>query len=267
MAEILEEARGLIANGFVEIVLTGINIGDFDGGVPKGSPKISLAALVREIDALPGLKRLRISSIDPDEVDEELLQAVIQGKTTAPCFHLVLQAGSAAILKRMNRKYTLQQFMGSVEMLRAARPDFSFTTDVIVGFPGETEEDFQATLEMIEKVRFAKVHMFPYSSRAGTKAALFTDHIPKEVITERKGRLLRLAERVAYDLRTEFVGKQMKVLIERVEGEWAYGHSEHFFEVKLPAEGCEKNRVIDVLVVGNDASSLIGEPACAFVPC
>ncbi len=158
--DILKEVEELVASGFREIVLTGINIGDFDGG---GSS--TLAELVRLVDNIDGVERLRISSIDPDEVDDDLLDAVINGKKTCHSMHIVLQSGSNVVLKRMNRKYTRQMFMESIERLQAASPRFTFTTDIIVGFPGETERDFQETLEVMEEVKFAKVHMFPYSDR------------------------------------------------------------------------------------------------------
>src|SRR5690606_37658305 len=139
MAEIVREVEGLVANGYKEVVLTGINVGDFDGGG-------NLADLVRAVDRVDGLKRLRISSIDPDEVDDDLADAVCNGKTTCPSMHIVLQAGSNVVLKRMNRKYTKQMFLDTVEKMMQKLPDFTVTTDIIVGFPGETESDFEETL-------------------------------------------------------------------------------------------------------------------------
>lgn len=264
MDDILSEARGLIDNGFKEIVLTGINIGDFNGNVPRGEAKIPLSEVVKKIDAMEGLLRLRISSIDPDEVEEDLAAAILEGAHTAPSLHLVLQSGSQAILKRMNRKYTLHHFLSTVDRLRDIRPDFSFTTDVIVGFPGETEEDFKATLDMIRRVQFTKVHMFPYSVRAGTRAALFPDQVPKSVIEERKNRLLHEAEQVAFAWREQFVGKILHLLIERIEDGFAYGHSEHFLELKVKQQPhWTRNMIVPVLGISNDPLYLIGEPAYA----
>ena len=157
ISEVVKEVEGLIANGYKEVVITGINVGDFDGGG-------KLADLVRSIDALPGLERLRISSIDPDEIDDDLADAVLNGKTTCPSMHIVLQAGSNVTLKRMNRKYTKQIFIDTVERMVRQQPDFTVTTDVIVGFPGETDADFAETLDLVQQVKFAKVHMFPYMS-------------------------------------------------------------------------------------------------------
>jgi threonylcarbamoyladenosine tRNA methylthiotransferase MtaB len=146
-------------------------------------------------------------------VDEDLMDAVMNGKHTCHSLHLVLQSGSNVVLKRMNRKYTRQDFFQSVEKLKTADPDFTFTTDVIVGFPGETEKDFADTLEVMEEVKFAKVHMFPYSVRKRTRAALFSDKISQEVIQERKQTVLRLAEKHAFDLRENMWDEHCRFLL------------------------------------------------------
>jgi threonylcarbamoyladenosine tRNA methylthiotransferase MtaB len=249
MAEILREVEGLIAGGYKEIVLTGINIGDFEDG------ELRLADLVRAVDRLPGLERLRISSIDPDEVDDALLDAVVGGKRTCPSMHIVLQAGSNVTLKRMNRKYTRQMFFETVERLKNAHADFTFTTDIIVGFPGETEEDFLETLDVMEQVEFAKVHFFPYSKRERTRAALYPDQVPPDVMAERKQRILRLAERQAHALRERYVGRTMEVL---VEGDGA-GHTVNFLPVKL-TQPMRPNTLVQVKLTENRPDTLVGEP-------
>ncbi|MCB1149200.1 MAG: tRNA (N(6)-L-threonylcarbamoyladenosine(37)-C(2))-methylthiotransferase MtaB, partial [Chlamydiia bacterium] len=181
-SDIIQEVERLVSNGFKEIVLTGINIGDFDGGAVKSN----LAELTRLVDAVEGVERVRISSIDPDEVDDDLLDAVVNGKKTCQSMHIVLQSGSNVVLKRMNRKYTRQMFLETCERLRTASPDFTFTTDVIVGFPGETEEDHKETLKILEEVRFAKVHMFPYSDRPRTRASLYPNKVDNGAKARRK---------------------------------------------------------------------------------
>lgn len=258
---ILREIETLIANGHKEVVLTGINVGDFDGAPLEGESKISLAQLVRSVDTMEGLERLRISSIDPDEVDEDLLDAVIQGKKTCHSMHIVLQSGSNAILKRMNRKYTRQMFMGAIEKLKKASPDFTFTTDVIVGFPGETEEDFNETLGIMEEVKFAKVHMFPYSRRERTRAALYPNQVPAEVIKERKQRVLHLSEQIAFDLRAQYVGRKMSVLIEDEDPhkpDFFSGHTENFLPILIPKEGVAPNEIVRVECRENTPGGLIG---------
>lgn len=262
LKDILQEAETLIQNGYKEIVLTGINIGDFDGDKPEGETPDRLSDLVRAVDKIPGLERLRVSSIDPDEVDEDLADAILNGQHTCHSMHIVLQSGSNVILKRMNRKYTRQIFMETVDKLRAASPDFTFTTDIIVGFPGETELDFQETLEVMEHVKFAKVHMFPYSERPRTRAALFPNKVPVDVIKERKQIMLRKAEQMAYELRHQFVGRKMKILTENLDTDRAgeiSGHTENFLEVFVPNEGYTSNMILEVELVQNTPSGFIGK--------
>ncbi len=253
--DVLREVDGLVHNGFKEVVLTGINIGDFDGN-KKG---VRLASLVKAVDGVPGVERVRLSSIDPDEVDDELLGAILNGKHTCPSLHIVLQSGSNVILKRMGRKYTRQMFLDAIDRVRSVTPDFTFTTDVIVGFPGETESDFEETLDMICQVRFAKVHMFPYSARARTRAALFPGKVAPDVIAERKQRLMRLAEQVAYNLREDYVGRVLHVLLESCdEGVWS-GHTENFLPVQIPdGFGMHSNKMIRVKCVENGTLGLQG---------
>jgi len=227
----VREIEGLIESGYKEVVLTGINIGDY-----QGTSEETLADLIQIVDALPGLERIRVSSIDPDEVNEQLAKTILEGRHTCHSMHIVLQSGSNVVLKKMNRKYTRQIFLETVENLKKARSDFTFTTDVIVGFPGETTGDFEATLEVMHEVNFAKVHMFPYSERKRTRAALFSDKIPSQIIQERKDIILREAERGAFNLRQQYVGKTMKVLTE----DNGVGHTENFFKCsssfKYPTE-------------------------------
>lgn len=253
--EILQEIRKLVDQGYKEIVLTGINIGDFDGG---GENK-HLSDLVYEVDKIEGLKRIRISSIDPDEVEEDLLQAVIGCEKTCPSMHIVLQSGSNSVLKRMNRKYTSQVFLETIDRLRAADPKFTFTTDVIVGFPGETEKDFQETIEVIQNIRFAKVHMFPYSRRKRTRAALYPNQVPSDIMKERKQRLLHIAEKESFHLRNAFVGTKAKVLCEKKEGlDYIEGHTETFLPVKIFSKDLKRNDLILVDLIRNSEEGLVG---------
>jgi threonylcarbamoyladenosine tRNA methylthiotransferase MtaB len=245
MDEILAEIRGLVENGYKEVVLTGINIGDFQ--TSKGE---RLVDLVKAVDQIDGLERIRISSIDPDEVDEALIEAVIHGKKTCHSFHIVLQAGSNVTLKRMNRKYTKQIFLETIKRLKKASPDFTFTTDIIVGFPGETDLDFQETLDVMREVKFAKVHMFPYSARKRTRAALFPNQVPPPVIQERKQMVLRESENLSYALREQYVGKTMKVLVETDN----FGHTDNFLPVFCKGE---RNSIVEVLCVENTPEGLI----------
>ena len=260
--DVVKEVRQLIANGYKEVVLTGINIGDFDGAPQEGEPPARLSDLIRAVDAIEGLSRLRVSSIDPDEVDEDLADAILNGKRTCHSMHIVLQSGSNVILKRMNRKYTREIFLETVEKLLKASPDFTFTTDIIVGFPGESEADFQDTLDIMQKVRFAKVHMFPYSERERTRAALYPHKVPPSIISERKQKLLRLAEKISFELRDQFIGREMTVLTEGeeslIEGHIS-GHTENFLTVCVPKADLKPNTLIRVQLLENTPKGLIGK--------
>lgn len=253
LEEVVREVKGLVEQGYKEVVLTGINIGDYQ------DRENQLADLVKAVDRVEGLQRLRLSSIDADEVDEKLTQAILQGETTCPSMHIVLQSGSNVILKKMNRKYTKQMFFHKIEQLRKRSPEFTFTTDVIVGFPGESEEDFSETLQAIEKVRFAKVHMFPYSPRERTRAALYPNRIDSKTMQKRKNELLRYAEKVAFSLRQEYVGEKVEVLLEqREDPEWISGHTRNFLRVKVASPHLRSNEIATIHLQENTPDGLIG---------
>ena len=251
--DILAEIEGLVENGYKEIVLTGINIGDFDGGTPENP--VRLSTLVRLVDQIEGLERIRISSIDPDEVEDDLLDAVINGKKTCHSMHIVLQAGSNVTLKRMRRKYTRRDVLDATRRLQRASSDFTFTTDVIVGFPGETEEDFQENVDLMREIRFAKVHMFPYSDRPKTRASRMPNKVPQEVIDKRRQLLLKVADEVAYDLRQSYIGRTFDVLIESKN----MGHTNHFLPVYIEEKGLRSNEMIQVECFANSVEGLIGK--------
>jgi threonylcarbamoyladenosine tRNA methylthiotransferase MtaB len=267
VSDIIQEVETLIANGYKEVVLTGINIGDFDGGVAKGEPPVRLAELVRLVDRLPGLDRLRISSIDPDEVDDDLADAVLNGSKTCPSMHIVLQSGSNVILKRMNRKYTRQIFFETIDRLRAANSEFTFTTDIIVGFPGETKVDFMDTLDVMQKVKFAKVHMFPYSDRPRTRSALMPNKVPHEVIKDRKQEVLHLSEQLSFELRNVYLNRRMMVLTESQEKnrpDEIFGHTANFLPVWVQDGSLISNQLVEVELIANTATGLIGRTINVF---
>ena len=250
LQEIVKEVETLVENGYQEVVLTGINIGDYEHDGKR------LADLVRAVDRIDGVKRLRISSIDPDEVDADLMDAVLNGRSCCPSMHLVLQSGSNVVLKRMNRKYTRQIFMQTVEKLLKAAPDFTFTTDIIVGFPGETETDFRETLDVVREVRFAKVHFFPYSPRKRTRAALYSGRLTPQLMQERKSELLRVCDAAAFEKRSQFLGRTMEVLLE----EGNAGHTNNFLRVQIPEGTLRPNQLVQVRIEKNDCEALQGIP-------
>ncbi|MEX0962261.1 MAG: tRNA (N(6)-L-threonylcarbamoyladenosine(37)-C(2))-methylthiotransferase MtaB [Simkaniaceae bacterium] len=257
--EILKEIEGLVENGYKEIVLTGINIGDFDGGIPENP--VRLYELVKLVDEIEGLKRIRISSIDPDEVDEPLLQAVANGKKTCPSMHIVLQSGSNAILNRMRRKYSKQDFFHTIDRLRAVSSDFTFTTDLIVGFPGESERDFEESLEVLNRVQFAKVHLFPYSDRPKTRASRMKNKVPKALIEKRRLKIMDLAQKNAYQLRERFLGLESKVLLENEDSArpgFIRGHTENFLTVSVPQKKLRSNDIVTARLEKNERDGFLG---------
>lgn len=249
---VLSEVKNLVENGTKEVVITGINVGDFDGGG-------SLADLISAVDSVEGIKRVRLSSIDPDEVDDNLLNAILKGKHTCHSMHIVLQSGSNVILKRMNRKYTRQIFLETIERVQKASPDFTFTTDVIWGFPGETESDFEETLSMIREVGFAKVHYFPFSARERTRAFAFPGRVSQEIMQERRKQIMKTSAASAMSVRNRFLGRKMQILTESSEGNLIFGHTDNFLKVACEKGNLEANQLIEVELVENNIDYLIGK--------
>ncbi len=254
--EVVAEVEGLVKNGYQEVVITGINVGDYDGG----GTGARLCDLIRAVDQVEGLKRLRLSSIDPDEVDDELMTTILEGKNTCHSLHIVLQAGSNVVLKRMNRKYNRQIFLETIHRLRKASPHFTFTTDIIVGFPGETEQDFEETIEVVKETKFIKAHLFPYSKRERTRAALYPGQMDAATLQKRKQQLARICEQEAYTLRNTFVGQHAVVLTESsAQSDLTFGHSDLFLPVLIKGS-FPANQMMTVKLIENTAEALVGEP-------
>lgn len=208
--EIIDEIKHLISQGFKEFVLTGIHTA-FYGIDLKG---ITFSDLVEEILKIPGLYRLRISSIEESEIDDKFINLLKNYPNIANHLHMPLQSGSSSVLKRMHRKYNVQDFVNKVNKIREVRPDIAITTDVIVGFPGESEEEFNETYEFIKKVNFAELHVFPFSAREGTPAYKMSGQVDPKVKNERVSKLIELSN-VLYDKYfNSFRGKELEVLLE-----------------------------------------------------
>ena len=210
----LKEAEFLVSSGFKEIIVSGIHLCSY--GKDQGKDILSLLELLKKIDSIEGLQRLRLGSLEPKSMTPEFISGLKELKHLCPHFHLSLQSGSDTVLKRMNRKYTTAEYEDRVKALRAEFPDMSLTTDIITGFPGETEEEFAETIEYAKKLGFAKIHVFPYSEREGTKAA----DMPQMDMSIRKARAKRLIE-VSDELASAFAssmtGKETEILIEKIE--------------------------------------------------
>lgn len=256
LKEVVTEVERLVFQGKREVVITGINVGDYRDG------SYALSDLMEAVDQIEGLLRIRLSSIDPDEIDERLLGVILNSKRICHNLHLVLQSGSNTILKAMRRKYTRKDFLNAVEMVLEQDPDFTFTTDIIVGFPGESEEDFIQTLDLVEKGIFVKVHMFPYSRREGTLAAKYMKDLPDSTIFQRKHRLLEAEKKASYDLRQKFIGRKTTVLVEKQEEHYFTGYTPHFFKVRVfSPTPLEPNTLATVLLEQNYDEGFIGIPA------
>lgn len=210
----LKEAEFLVSSGFKEIIVSGIHLCSY--GKDQGKDILSLLELLKKIDSIEDLERLRLGSLEPKSMTPEFISGLKELKHLCPHFHLSLQSGSDTVLKRMNRKYTTAEYEDRVKALRAEFPDMSLTTDIITGFPEETEAEFNETIEYARKLKFAKIHVFPYSEREGTKAA----DMPQMDMSIRKSRAKRLIE-VSDELASEFAssmtGKEIEILIEKIE--------------------------------------------------
>lgn len=211
--DIIREIERLVADGVVEVMLLGQNVNSY--GKTLKEP-VSFAGLLREIEQIDGLERIRFMTSHPKDLSDELIQVMSESKKICPHMHLPLQSGSSRILKIMNRHYTKEQYLTLVDKLRKAVPDISLTTDIIVGFPGETEEDFLETLDVVRRVRYDSAFTFVYSKRTGTPAAAMEDQVPPEVVKDRFDRLLALVQSISKEMSARYTGETLSVLVEEV---------------------------------------------------
>ena len=213
--EILAEVEALVAEGAIEVTLLGQNVNSY--GVEFGD-RGAFAKLLRAVGAVPGLERVRFTSPHPAAFTDDVIEAMAQTPTVMPQLHMPLQSGSDRVLRMMRRSYRSSKFLGILDRVREAMPDASITTDIIVGFPGETEEDFRETLRVVGEARFAAAFTFQYSSRPGTAAADLPDHLPKAVVQERYERLAALQERISGEVNARQVGRTVEVLLGEGDG-------------------------------------------------
>ena len=213
--EILAEVKALVADGAIEVTLLGQNVNTY--GVEFGD-KGAFAKLLRACGEIDGLERVRFTSPHPAAFTDDVILAMAETPNVMPQLHMPLQSGSDAVLKAMRRSYRAEKYLGILERVRAAIPDAAITTDIIVGFPGETEEDFQATMDVVRKARFSTAFTFQYSKRPGTPAAEMENQLPKEVVQERYERLLELVNQVAWDENKAQIGRDVEVLVATGEG-------------------------------------------------
>ena len=238
---VLREVQHLANNGYKEIVLTGIDTGGYE------SNGKDLTDLIHEMSKINGIERIRQSSIEITQINEKFINELKNNNKICDHIHIPLQSGSDSILKLMNRKYDLKYFFDKIDMIRSVRPDISITTDVIVGFPGETEEMFLETMKTCKKINFSKIHAFPYSERKGTKASMMDGKVPESVKHERVKKLLELSDSLEKSYYDKFKGKNKDVLIEEVNEFGSKGHTSNYLMVHTN-EKLQKGEIYNLIV-------------------
>lgn len=238
---VLREVQHLANNGYKEIVLTGIDTGGYE------SNGKDLTDLIHEMSKINGIERIRQSSIEITQINDKFIEELKNNNKICDHIHIPLQSGSDSILKLMNRKYDLKYFFDKIDMIRSVRPDISITTDVIVGFPGETEEMFLETMQTCKKINFSKIHAFPYSERKGTKASMMDGKVAESVKHERVKKLLELSDSLEKSYYDKFKGKKLDVLIEEVNEFGSKGHTSNYLMVHTN-EKLQKGEIYNLLV-------------------
>ena len=251
--KVIEETKALTENGYYEIVLTGIHTGNY--GVDL---KTNFASLLKELVKIEKLKRLRISSIEVTELNEEVLKIIKESPKIANHLHIPLQAGTDKILRSMNRKYDLEYYKNKIKEIRNIRENISISTDIIVGFPGETEEDFEETIKNAREIGFSKIHVFPYSIRKGTKAEKMPGHLDNSIKKDRARRLIEVSKELEIEYMNKFIGKEVEMLTENDKDGFTIGHTSNFLLVKLNKK-TESDKFINVKLKKVEYPYILGE--------
>lgn len=258
MEAILKEARELKAAGVKEIMLLGQNVNSYGKGLEG---EVSFAKLLRALDDI-GIERIRFMTSHPKDLSDELIEVMGTSKHILPQFHLPVQHGNNEILQRMNRRYTREQYLDKVRKLRAAVPGIGLTTDIIVGFPGETEEQFQDTLSIVQEVGYDSAFTFIYSPRTGTVAAKMEDQVPEDIATDRIKRLIAAQEEGQRKAMSRFIGMEEEVLVEglsRRSDKQVSGHGKHGVGITLPGTEEDIGKIIRVRVTAMKNNTLVAE--------
>lgn len=257
-AEIITEVSELVKKGYKEVVLTGIHISSYGTDRKQEAAKemesdLPLASLIKSISNIPGVERIRLGSLEPRIITEEFLKIIAEIPQFCPHFHLSLQSGSNGVLKRMNRKYTAEEYLNRTQLIKEYFELPAFTTDVIVGFPGETIEEFGETKDFIQKIGFSHIHVFKYSKRAGTKAAEMPDQVPEEIKNQRSEELINCSEGMSKEYKAGFLGRIEKVLFEeeiQMDGKtYQVGHNERYLKMAVQTNEDLSNQIRTVRVI------------------
>ena len=248
--EVLSEVKTLAAKDYKEVVLTGIHLSSYGVDFPK-EERESLLSLIQAVSRVEGISRIRLGSLEPRIITEEFLEGIVKTGKVCPHFHLSLQSGCNKTLKNMNRRYSAQEYAGKCELIRKFYPAPALTTDVIVGFPQETEEDFEESYEFVKKIHFYETHIFKYSRRHGTKAASMDGQLTEAAKAQRSDRMLELHEIRAREYEEAMIGKKMELLLEEeieIDGRpWYVGHSREY--VRAVISKTDAHRVNDLVTV------------------
>lgn len=262
MTEILDEVRRLVENGFKEIILTGIHLGHYGVDFCQGKPKSEwtrLSHLVEKVIAIPGDFRIRLSSIEATEVTRDLI-AVMKNNANRVCphLHVCLQSGSDRILRRMKRRWTRKHIIDRCHLVREFLHQPAFSTDVIVGFPGETDADFKQSLDACRQIGFSKIHLFPFSPRQGTPAAKMENQIEKHVKSARGKELATLEAELRGRYFKSLVGEQLQLMVEKNELGEASGTSCRYAQIRLPGSNVKESSLVNVVITSAESNCLIG---------
>lgn len=252
--EAVKKTQSLVNDGFKEVVLTGVNIGEFESTSGQ-----RLIDLIKEISAVKGLERLRLSSVEPNTIDEELLISLKKSGIYQDHFHIPLQSGSPDILKSMRRKYTIDYYVKTIELVKSYFPDASIGADIIAGYPGESELDFEQTYKVLKELPITHFHVFPYSKRQKTTASRMDNHIPNIVKKERVKTLISLGEDKLLEFTKQNVGKEHSVLFEREKEGYFEGYTSNYLKFKLRSDQDLANKIVKVKATMLDGKFLTGE--------
>jgi len=258
---VVSEIEKIAKQGIKEVVITGIHVASY--GKDFDNENIRLINLLEEINKIEGIERIRLSSLEPTIVDEKFAQRLAKLEKICDHFHLSLQSGCDATLKRMNRKYTTARYKEATEILRKYYSNANFTTDVIVGFPGETNEEFNQTYKFLKEIGFYKMHIFKYSPRKGTVAEKLPNQVDGNIKEERSRKLIELSNNMQNEKNSQYIGKTVKVLFEEYENEYYKGHTTNYMVVKVQTKEQEGfiDNIKDVEITENDTQTeeLIGK--------
>ena len=261
---IISEITKIAENGIKEVVITGIHIAsygkDFTFNKDSKLQNYRLIDLLEEINKIEGIERIRLGSIEPLLITEEFVQKLSKMEKICHHFHLSLQSGCDETLKRMNRRYTTEQFRNIVNILRNAYKDVNLTTDIIVGFPGETEEEFIKTYEFLKEIKFYKMHVFKYSPRKGTKAAVMENQIPGNIKEERSKKLIELSNKNEFEYNSQYIGKEVEVLFEEEKVGIYKGHTQNYIMIY-----CESEEKIDNEIKSVECKKVLGDHILAEI--